>query len=436
MKRSLSIILSFAFLLTASQNSHAQFWKRKSKQKKQNTVIRQEERLPAEVRSEDSTETFDLFRKKRVLPDFPLTEKKEVYRVDVLLPLNLSKVVVNGRAVSHKIMPESTVQSVSFYEGILIAGDSMAKHNFKLDLHVHDISDPGNSVYFLLRQKKLEGTDLIIGLLQSRDIPSVAGYAKSHKVNFLSALSPSDAGLKDNPYFIIVQPTLRTHVQKILEFADRKYKRNPKFLLYRDSSYADDAYNMVKEEFKKSKTFTTLKCNNDEDFKAIQSQFSTDEVNVIYCTILDTRLAYSLLKKLSGMGPEYKFEVFGMPSWKVLPDLEVQQAYPNLSIYYTSPFYYDLNTGPGADFLKKYKQYDAAHPGEFAFRGYELMYWMCHLLEQYGVVFNEHFNDISNTLFTRYDIQPEWNDHNELLYFENKKLHILQFENGSMRILD
>src|SRR5690606_29561960 len=105
------------------------------------------------------------------------------------------------------------------------------------------------------------------------------------------------------------------------------------------------------------------------------------------------------------------------------------------SIYYTTPFYYDLNTGPGADFLKKYTRYEASTPGEFAFRGYELMYWMCHLLEQYGVVFNEHFDDISNTLFTRYEISPVWNDRNEFMFFENKKLHILQYENGSMRIL-
>src|SRR5690606_23455498 len=106
------------------------------------------------------------------------------------------------------------------------------------------------------------------------DISLVAGYAKSQKVNFLSALSPSDAGLKNNPYFIMIQPTLGTHVQKILDFVDRKHKRNPKFLLYRDSSYADDAANMVKAEFQKSKKFMELKYNNDEDFQTIQNEFS------------------------------------------------------------------------------------------------------------------------------------------------------------------
>jgi hypothetical protein len=435
MKRFLSIILSLIFLLTIAQDSHAQFWKRKSK--RNTTTTNQQQNQPADENdSSDNTESIGFLKKKRVLPDFPVSEKKEVYRVDLLLPLNLNKTVINGKPISQKNMPEATVQSVNFYEGVLIAGDSMASRNFKLDLHVHDISDPVNSVYFLLRQKKLEGTDLIIGLLQSNDISLVAGYAKSQKVNFLSALSPSDAGLKNNPYFIMIQPTLGTHVQKILDFVDRKHKRNPKFLLYRDSSYADDAANMVKAEFQKSKKFMELKYNNDEDFQTIQNEFSKDDVNVIYCTILDTRIAYSLLKKLSEMGPAYKFEVFGMPSWKVLPHLDVQQAYPNLSIYYTTPFYYDRNTGPGVDFLKKYKRYDGSSTGEFAFRGYELMFWMCHLLEQYGAVFNQHFDDISNTLFTRYDIRPEWDAQNELLYFENKKLHILQFENGNMRILD
>ncbi len=433
MKRFFSIILSLIFLLTISQDSHAQFWKRKSKRKSNATVTR-ENRLPAAVGSEDSSDTEHFFRRKKALPEFPPTEKKDVYRVDVLLPLNLSKAVINGKPVSRKAMPESTAHSIDFYEGILIAGDSMAHNNFKLKLYIHDITEPGNNVHFLIRLNKMRGTDLIIGLLQSQDIPDVANYARRNKINFLSALSPSDAGMKDNPYFVLVQPTLRTHVQKILEFADRKYKRNPKFLIYRDSSYADDAYNMVKEEFRKSKTFTELKCNSDADFEGFKSQFSTELVNVIYFTILDTRVAYSLLKKLSALGPEYRFEIFGMPSWKVIPDLNVQNAYPNLAIYYTTPFYYDTHSGRGVEFLKQYKAYEASEPGEFAFRGYELMYWMCNLLQEHGVIINDHFQDISSTLFTRYDIAPVWNEKNEFLYFENKKLHILRYENGSMSI--
>lgn len=424
MKRFLLIILSFIFLFSAS-DVHAQFWKKKDKRK--NETHRPIEKKVG--KEQPKPETPKKEKKRKEEPQYIARERKDVYRIDLLLPLNLNKQVINGKPVASRSLDPGT----EFYKGALIAADSMAKNNFRLELYVHDITDANENVSSLIKNNKLQNTDLIIGMLQSPDIPAVAGYAKSMQVNFLSALSPSDAGIKDNPYFMLLQPTLETHVDKILDYSDKRFSKSSKFLIYRDSSYADDAFNMVKAAFRKNKDFTLVKYNDALNLESYKSQFSTSETNVIYCTILDAKVAYVLLKKLAALGSDYRFEVFGMPTWKAIGDLNAANAYPNVNIYYTTPFLYDDNSGAGILFANKYKEYGSPNPTEFAYRGYEVMYWMTNMLERYGAVFNNNLSDISSLLFTRYNIKPEWDDDNSFLYLENEALHILKFENGNMQ---
>lgn len=423
MTRYLFLLFSL-FIVFSATEAQAQFWKKKNDRKKNAT------HKPVEKKTITKTpEPPKKEKKRKEDPQYISSERKYVYRVDLLLPLNLGKQVVNGKVVSTK----NYEPAVEFYKGAIIAADSMANNNFKLELYVHDINDLSNAPAKLVSDNKMAGTDLIIGMLQSNDIPTIADFAKSQQVNFISALSPSDAGVKENPYFIVLPPTLETHVKKILDFSDRRFNRSSKFLIYRDSSYADDAYNMVKQEFRKSKDFTLIKYNDALNFDNYKSQFSTTETNVIYCTILDAKVVYSLLRKLVALGNSYHFEIFGMPSWRTITDLNVANAYPNMSIYYTNPFQYDASTGNGVDFTNKYKEYGTVKPTEMAFRGYELMYWMNNMLQKYGAVFNTHLNDVSNSFFTRYNIQPQWDDDNNFLYLENENLHLLKFENGNMQ---
>ncbi len=426
MKQFITLLISVLFFFQAD-TANAQFWKKKNEKKSEQKNKAQQPKPTPASKPEPKA------KKQKVDPTYPTVERSNTYRIDLLLPLNLNKYVVNDKVNNSKVSDPA----IDFYKGALIAVDSMAKQGFKAELYVHDISNTENSPEQLVQQNKLDNTDLVIGMLQSAEIPAIAQFANDNQVNFISALSPSDAGVTDNPYFILLQPSLAIHVDHMLNYSKNKFSKNPHFLLSRDSSFAEEAARIVSDFFKNNNDFSQINYTDDWDVEALKNRFSSFETNVIYCTILDTRTAYNILKKLSSLGEYYKFEVFGMPTWKGITDLSAAGAYPNVNVYYTTPFYYDINSGPSNELTKAWKTYNPnpnSMPSEYAYRGYELMYWMSNLLDRYGRIFNNHLMDISSTLFTRYEIKPEWDKDNNYLYLENNKLNLLQYINGNLKL--
>jgi hypothetical protein len=417
----LIIVCSF----TVSETVHAQFWKKMFKKEEKKPEKKVNNKPKSVVKREEPK------LKKRIEPEYPPTEKKNAYRIDILLPLYLNTLVQDGKPV-YKKTPDYAMSSINFYEGINIAAQALNSRGVKLDIHIHDITDPAENINKLITAKKLDSTDLILGSLQSSDIPAVAAYAKKSKVNFISTLSPSDANTKDNPYFILIQPTLKTHMEQLIEFANKKYSKNPKYILHTaNTSGEKEAYTQLKEALIDDKDLNIIDCSKFTlKTDTLSRIFDSTKVNVLFVSVLDINNAEKILNALAEMPRAYRFEIFGMPSWKSLRGLTQPSEYMSLSIHYTTPFYYDPTTGPGKFIGTEYTNLYGGSPSEMVYRGYESLYWMSNLLQQHGNIFNKDISDVSAAPFTRYDIRPTYSKENDFLYLENNKLYMLHYQNG------
>ncbi len=413
-------------LIWAPSPAKAQFWKNifKKEQKKS--------KPKASHPGKKSTPGKDQVKlKKRIEPEYPVIEKKDQYRIDVLLPLYLDKLVEQNKPL-HKRLPEYAMPYVNFYEGMTIAAEALKDKKGRIDLFVHDISDPSTNITRLLSSPKLTGSDLLIGCLQSPDIPAVAQYAQKKQINFISALSPADAGIKGNPYFVLMQSTLSTHIEQLISVANRKFTKHPKFI-FKDSNISGekDAYMQLREALADDPDLTVVDCSHyTMNTDSLSRLFDSTEVNVIFVSILEIAHAEEILNTLARMPKQYRFEIFGMPSWKSLRGLTNSGSLMGLSIYYTSPFYYDPTTGAGRYVANEYKNKYGGTPSEMVYRGYETLYWYSNLLEKYGSVFNNNISDVSAAPFTRYIIEPAWSAANDFQYLENRKLYVFHYQNG------
>lgn len=418
------LFLIIACSLTASTDMHAQFWKKLFKKEQKKPVKKSTDKGKPINKKEE------VKLKKRTEPEYPVSRKKEVYRIDVLLPLNLNALVQNGKAV-YKKTPDHMMPAINFYEGISIAAQTLQSKHQKLELYIHDINDPAENITQLTTGRKMDSTDLIIGCLQSNDIPAIAAYAKKHKINFVSALSPSDADIKDNPYFILIQPTLKTHINQLIAYADKKYGKNPKYIFHTNKTSGEkEAYTQLREALIEEKDLSIIDCSRLKlSVDTLSKIFDSTKVNVIFVSSLDIANAEQILNTLAAMPRVYQFQIFGMPSWKSLRGL-TQGPCMTLSIHYTTPFFYDPTTGAGKYITTQYNTTYGGNPSEMVYRGYESLYWLSNLLEQHGPVFNKNIGDVSAAPFTRYVIEPAWSKDNDFLYLENNKLYILHYQNG------
>jgi len=421
-------ILICSLSLVSTQPVQAQFWKK--------IFGKEEKRKPRKPKQENPAKKEEKQEKKlkdKKAPVYPETAKRESYRIDILLPLHLGQLVKDGKPTYTKYVPEASLPGINFYEGVAMACDTLKNSNIRLDVYVHDIFDPAGNVAYLIANHVMDSSDLIIGALQSGDIEPVAHFAKEHKINFVSALSPADAGVKDNPYFILIQPALHTHIRQLVAFGKKKYTGAATYILYRDNRNEDEGYRQLSKLLENDKA-KEIKCPGELSALTFKNVFDSTQKNVLYVSFLETGYTEKLLKLLAEQFPRYRFVVMGMPSWKSIYSITQAGNYANMDIYFTTPFFFDPTTGPGNFINNEYKKYSLMKPGEMVYRGYESVYWLSHLLHRYGRYFNKQITDVSAAQFTRYNIEPEYSDENDFLYLENKKLYIYHYSDGNYSV--
>jgi hypothetical protein len=363
---------------------------------------------------------------------YPETKLRKRYKVAVIVPLYLDE-LVRGESVTFKDnVPEKAAPGLAFYQGVKLAADSLRRAGAKLDIYIKDAGSFQESPEMLINNRKLDSTDLIIGAVEQHDIPVLANYARKRRINFVSALTNYDGWVKDNQYFTMLQPSVKSHCEYIIDDLSARYAGHDVTLLYRTSSLADDnaALYILNDLYSEVK-FRKLLCNTLPRKDALSAVLDSSKPNIVVISILDHVFADSILRVLSKSYPNTHFEIYGMPGWNANANLRKTNLYKNLTVNVTYP----VNMENGDSVLKRSVQAIFAKefggkPTEMVWRGYEAMLWYGTLLGKYGTIFNNEYNDLDGAPFTRFKVKPRWDRNGVLLYLENKQIYMSTYQGG------
>ena len=358
------------------------------------------------------------------------SQKKPRYRIDILAPMYLDELVKNGYAV--KDIPEKAAPGINFYKGVQIAADTLKKAQFDIDIYVHDVASLLESTDMLVRKNALDSSDLIIGAVPSKDVPALAGYAQLKHINFISALSPSDGNVKDNQYFTMLQPSLKSHCEWIAGDIEKTNAKNKALLLYRTSIPSEEnAYKYLTDDPANASLFEPLPCNTLPHKEQILPLIDTSKTNIVVVSVLDNVYADSLLRVLKKEFSNTHFEVYGMPTWSSMTSISKAGNFPNLTINITLPFSFDILTPQGLYVERVFKKEYGGKPTEMVYRGYETLFWYANLLMRHGTIFNKQYDDNEPAPFTKFEMKPQWDKAGKVLYLENRHLFVHKYDNGT-----
>ncbi len=360
---------------------------------------------------------------------------KSKYRIDFFIPIDLDKLVPNGKvSVSSKEL-DALQPYINYYEGILLAAQKLAKDSIQLEIQIHEERNGTFDLNYLKSAKNLNESDLFIGFVQSRDIPNIAAYAKDLHINFISTFSPSDAGVTENPYFHILQPTFNTNFEVLINFVKKHYPKHKKFIFYQDDTRGNEMNLFIRQAFSKDKQLQSQVINPEILKKEQLMRFlDSNSVNVIFMPVLPPAEVDKILAAFEALPENYRLEIFGSPTWKYLKSIKQLKEKDNIVMYYTTAFHYDTATAIGKEISQSYTTSYKGKPGEMVYRGYENTIWFGHLLHKYGTIFNNSISDLLYSQFTDYDFQ-QVEVNGKVQYFENKFLYINKAHNGVLQFV-
>ncbi len=332
-------------------------------------------------------------------------------------------------------IPKNMLSGLDFYNGIMMAVDSLEADGKDLEVLFFDTKGR-ESIYTIIRKPEFEKVSLIIAAFNNKaDVKPLAEIALHRNIPLISSTFPNDGGVTNNPDFVLINSSLKTHIEGIYKYL-QKSKATTNNIYVKRKGQADE---LVDYYFKGAASATTSFpliyraiefSDNDADQKLFNALDSSKE-NTIICGSLNEAYGLKLVKTLASNG-SYDCTVMGMPTWDGIKELD-GNACNGVNIIYSTPYNF-IRTQPLAiKLIKQYTEKLNGRPSDMFFKGFESMYHFSSLLLDFPNTLISHLSDKKYKLFTDFDIQPIENDEFTVQYLENKKLFFIKKLNGNIK---
>lgn len=364
--------------------------------------------------------------------------KVPVYKVGIFAPLYLDSVFSKNTFKYRQSIPRFIMPAVDFVQGALIALDSLQAGEDFIDANIYDTKSFSEKIPDLIRNKKLDSLQLIIGSVRDEDYLQLANFALQKNIPFISATYPNVGGITGNPFVVIMNSTLRAHCEAIYSYILQKHGTD-KIYLCRQKGTQED---MVATYFKKineqeGKPLLQIETLNADDILNagfLKSKLDSNRTSVIIGGSLDETFAGKITKASFELRKTYPITLIGMPNWDNFSSLYNRKNLADFPIYYTTPFYTDkydtFSKSLTAAYYKKYR----GKPSDMAFKGFESVYLFTKLLAKNPDNFMNSINDKNVKVFCEYNFRAV-RQNNEIAipdYFENKHLYLIKILNGNI----
>jgi hypothetical protein len=362
---------------------------------------------------------------------YPKPIKKERYKVAIITPMFLDSVELEPTLTK---IPKFMMPGLDFFKGIQIAADTMKQLGFKLDIYVHDSRSDSLNVNELIRSGTLDSMDFIIGNASVFDLKLLAEFGLEKKINFISAVSPADAGQEVNPYFTILQPRLVSHIEKLHKSISAKYPEDNVVFIHRNSVAERNALMYFKNDIVHPlpARFKEMELKTDEvDIRQLLNVIDSLHGTTIMLGIIDPAAAVKNLRLLLPYAKQYGIKVYCMPTMESIKSLGRPDEFPMMPVYYTTSYMIDKITPSSLYINREYKKHMGGYPSDVVYKGFESLYFFSYLMRKYGVPFNEHIGESAYSFITPYKIVPV-KEKGNIKFYENKYLYLVRFENGIM----
>ncbi len=357
------------------------------------------------------------------------------YKVGIFAPVYLDS-VFNGESYKYnRGFPRFTLQGLDFFQGAVIALDSLKIYNGNVQASFYDTKSAEGDISKLISGKMLDSLDLIIGSVRDNDFIVLSNFALRKNIPFISATYPNDGGITGNPFTVIVNSTLKAHCEAIFGYLLQVDGNEKIYLLKKEGSQEDRIAGYFKsvneQEGKPLLKMETVQVK-DYNFNSLVSKLDSTRENIIIGGSLDEMFAAELISALS-KAKNKKCKVIGMPNWD---GFATGKKFRDFPVYFTTPYYNYKNDVYSMMLKNAYLQKYKGNPSDMAYKGFEMLYTFTDLLTRYPDSFMSHLNDYGTKVFTDFNFKPVFGNKKILSpdYFENKHLYFIKAVNGSFSV--
>lgn len=358
-------------------------------------------------------------------------EIKKEYNVAFFLPFHAkeaNEIETEQIIKGEEQLPNKSVIALQFYEGALLAIDSLKKQKLNAKIFVYDIDDRDSlNMEKLLKKPELAEMDLMIGPLYGSSFMPIAKFAKEHTIPIVSPFTQMNKILFNNPYVCKVQPSSIMQVEQMAYFVIDTFQKQNIILVNNGNPKEVSFFNVFKKTAIKALSKAQLKTVDSlkevKSVEAIAGMLNPAKINVIVLPSNNQSYITEFISKLNSLNGKNKIVLMGLQSWINFDNLDFDYL-NNLSVHIPSNNYIDYQNATTQSFIKSYREKFKTDPELYSYQGYDIAFYFISTLQKNGGAF---LNNLVNTKYQGIETKFDFMQYPAGSGFENKFVYILKY---------
>ena len=343
------------------------------------------------------------------------TAKAYTYKIALMMPF-FADLEADIRIENEYFMkPQSTYPSfryIQYYEGFLMALDSIKNMGFKAEVYVYDTKADTSVTKKLILKPEFETLDLIIGPFFKRNLIIVANAAAKHNIKVVSPFSSQD-GLSNYPNLFIPTTSNYNQLSQSIKFLSDSLPNARIMILHNGKTSEVSKMSTIKNLVKKYSLNGNLDTNNlhiynykESGFSKLMADLDKDNVNVIINLVNDEAYISSFVRQLNQLKDKFNIVLLGNENqWSKFKTLE-NEYLVNLHLTLTSTGFIDYRQNDVQEFVHLFYDKYQTDPNLMAFKGFDQSYYFMSKLFYLGTNFSPCISNSShNALQNQYNYQ-------------------------------
>ena len=356
--------------------------------------------------------------------------KKDVYNVAAFLPFFANKLSMNDK--SNFVL--------EMYQGMRMAADELQNEGLNVQLYAYDTERDYDVTKRLLEKPEAKVMDVIMGPLYPGPFRAISEFTQEQQVYMINPVSSNPLVVSGNPFSFLMQPSTLTEARRAAQYAADTLGRKMAIVVTdespRDSARVntfvknfkqDDSYEIFIQKLKDYNTETMESFADTLVYFSEQQEEQSEAPPVVYvASNNDLAITNTISAVVMANTP---LTLFGNDQWFDITSVTYEQL-EELDVHFLSPAYIDYQRRTVQKFTEAYKQRYNALPTKFAYAGYDAMYYVGQMLNEFGIYFQEFYTQdkpVNSMFYEGYNFY-EAND--------NQLIPIIRFEEGILQAVE
>ena len=292
---------------------------------------------------------------------------------------------------------------IEYYEGFLLAVDSLKRIGTSIDLYTYDSKDGSKSINSILAKSEMKDMDIIFGPLHQEHIVPLASFAKKNNIRLVIPFTSKDTEVFQNPAIYQINTPQSYLYSEVYDHFVRQFPNANVIILEAGSSDRDktDFIKGLKQELKNQSISVRVLSN--ATLPTLKEALRAGKENIFVPTSGNNVTLIKLipqLKMLVKENPEVSIHLFGYPEWQTYTKDHLNDFF-ELDTYFYSSFYTNNLLPAAIKFTHSYRRWYSKEMAntypKYGMLGFDTGFFFLKGLADYGSSLEQNLSKVKPT---------------------------------------